>query len=168
MRHQTRFLLLVSILTGVGTGVGCSSAPVFESANTDPQYTPQVAAESTTGARTQRVFWGGTVLNTTNLQTTTHIEVLSYPLKNNGRPNRTKDPQGRFIVERSGFLDPAKYTQGREITIVGKIVTVVSGKVGEAPYRFPVVKPDQLHLWPKQDQRQRTNVHFGVGVGIYR
>ena len=52
---------------------------------------------------------------------------------------------------------------GREITVLGKLQGVEEGKIGDAPYSFPVLKADSVHLWPVGDD---SRVHFGVGVGI--
>ncbi len=159
-------LFILSITTSLLT-TACSSAPTFNTDGVNTEITPQLIAEQKTVDRSMRVFWGGDIIKTTNLKSATHIEVLSRPLSSNGSPNTSKEAGGRFIIERQGFLDPAKYTNDRSITVVGTVMAIANGKVGKASYRFPVVKPVQLHLWPKQSQK-KTNIHFGVGVGVSR
>jgi outer membrane lipoprotein len=111
------------------------------------------------------VLWGGVILGTTNLKDSTRIEVLAYPLDTDRRPQRDRDPQGRFILEQAGFLEPASYAEGRLITTVGKLAGTLPGRIDASDYSYPVVAARQLHLWPLDRGRRGSNVHFGVGVG---
>ncbi len=47
------------------------------------------------------------------------------------------------------FLDPAVYAPGRRITVVGEVVGEEERKIGEVPYRYPVIKVERIRLWPK-------------------
>lgn len=113
----------------------------------------------------QRVVWGGMVIQTKPLQTTTQIEILAYPLHGNGEPDRGASSLGRFLIVHRGFLDPATYTPGRWLSVVGQIGAAQTGKVGEASYRFPVIVPEQVQLWPLHPNSS-TSTHFSFGLGI--
>ncbi|MBT8134809.1 MAG: Slp family lipoprotein, partial [Gammaproteobacteria bacterium] len=60
------------------------------------------------------------------------------------------------------------YAQGRQLTVIGVVSGSQSGKVGDSTYVFPLIRDQQLHLWSESSDRTRTNVHFGVGVGVIR
>ena len=109
------------------------------------------------------VMWGGVIVHATNTSDHTDFAVLFYPLDSSQRPDRDKPPKSRFIVRYPGYLETMVYAPGREITVLGKIDGIENGKIGDAPYRFPILKANKIHLWPVGDD---SRVHFGVGVGI--
>lgn len=146
---------------------GCVTTPPIDTAGTDGTLTPSQAVTNIDAARGRRVAWGGVVINTTNRKETTEIEVLGYPLDNGGRPDSTTAAQQRFLLVRSGYLESADYRAGRLVSAVGTITETRTEKVGEAPYTYPVLRTDQLYLWPSEEQRQSdSNVRFGIGIGI--
>jgi outer membrane lipoprotein len=137
-----------------------------------PAYTPHPTArwidpqEVGYGTRASPVEWGGTILEVRNLRRSTEIEVLAYPLDAGGRPDRDRSPRGRFIVVSGGFLEPAEYAPGRELTAYGPLSGVREGAIGEAGYRYPTLEAESLHLWPRGRGDRGSNVRFGVGIGI--
>ena len=160
MRYLT-ILYLAALLAG------CATAPPFDMSGADPKLTPNRAGVNIEAARGQRAAWGGVVINTRNLKDATEIEVLGYPLDSSGRPDTGASPQRRFLLVRDGYLESADYRNGRLISAVGAITGAREGKVGEAPYVYPVLRADQLYLWPIADQRRTDpRIHFGVGVGV--
>lgn len=98
----------------------------------------------------QRVRWGGTILGVNNGERTTEIEVLARPLEREGAPAFESSGQGRFIIEVSGFLDPAEYPKGRDLTVVGIITGHQTRPVGDYPYIYPVLRAESQYLWPEQ------------------
>ncbi len=145
----------------------CASGPSLDTSQVDRSITPRSAVAELAANRGKRVVWGGVILSTTNLEKLTRVEVLAYPLDSDQRPQRERDPLGRFLLERQGFLEPATYAQGRLLSVVGTLVRTEDGKVGDSAYLYPVVEADQLHLWSKDsDYNKGSNVHFGIGVGI--
>lgn len=97
----------------------------------------------------QRVRWGGTILGVSNREHTTEIEVLSRRLGHDGAPVSDSRGQGRFIAEVPGFLDPAEYAKDRKLTLVGTLSGMETRPVGDYPYRYPVLRVESRHLWPK-------------------
>ncbi len=146
----------------------CASTPEFDTSRVDPTLTPRAAVTELPANRGKTVLWGGVILHTANLAKLTRLEVLAYPLDGDRRPRRDRDPLGRFLIERQGFLEPATYAEGRLLTVVGTLSGSEDGKVGGSAYVYPVIEAGQLHLWPKDSDydRGRSNVHFGIGVGI--
>ncbi len=155
------FLLLIPLLL-LGA---CASGPTFNTGGVDRALTPQGVAADPQPARGKYVLWGGVILTTTNLKNSTRVEVLAYPLDTDRRPQRDRDPLGRFILEQAGFLEPASYAEGRLITTVGKLAGTRPGRVDASDYTYPVIDARQVHLWPRDRGYRGSNVHFGVGVG---
>jgi len=157
-----RFYLLVlfTLLSG------CASTPKFDTSQVDRSLTPKSVIAEAEASRGKVALWGGTILDTRNLKDTTQIEVLAYPLNSSNQPMLESKPLGRFIIKHTGYLEPTSYAQGRDLTVLGSISGKQSAKVGETSYDYPVISDRQLHLWPLASDRSRTNVHFGIGVGV--
>lgn len=96
----------------------------------------------------RKVLLGGEILETRNLKDQTEIEILQKPLGRRDMPVDTDESEGRFIVFRPGYLDPAIYRSGRYVTVVGEVLGDKALRIGEAEYRAPVLFSRFLHLWP--------------------
>lgn len=101
------------------------------------------------------VLWGGTIIETNVKTKVTDIKVVDKDLDYSKRPEEGDKTYGRFIVRFSGFLDPAIYKQGREITVIGTIIGVEVQQIGELQYTYPVVEARQMHLWEQLDKYRR-------------
>ena len=116
-------------------------------------------ARETTPATPAPVRWGGTIAGVTNLESgVTQLEVVSRPLRRNGRPLHNDKSDGRFLAEVNEFLDPEIVKTGRDITVTGTASGVREGSVGEAVYAFPLVKVESYHYWKVQPVQ--TQQHF--------
>jgi outer membrane lipoprotein len=147
------------------TLAGCASAPKVTE-NAVRSVTPTQAAATEIGVRSRPLQWGGIIVETRNLEQTTELEILAYPLKSNGQPDLSASPTGRFIAQRPGYLERIDYRKGRRVTATGKLTERRTGQVGETAYTFPVLLADELVLWPEQSDRQaKPRVNFGIGVG---
>jgi len=155
------FILLLSILFTAcasspfdQTGVNRALSPAL--ANTSPNYYGQTA------------LWGGLIIQSRNMKDSSEIEVLAYPLDADGEPNRNTEPQGRFFIQHSGYLETAQYAAGRWVSVLGTVKPPVKGKVGSADYTFAVIQSRQLQLWPETSRSDsNTSFHFGIGIGIH-
>ncbi len=164
MRQKLLFLTPLALLSILLAG--CASTPDFDTAGVDKALTPQSVVAEPDLNRGKSVLWGGTILNTSNLEEMTQIEILAYPLDSSQRPLLEDKPLGRFIVQHNGYLEPATFAQGRLLTILGSVGDTQSGKVGKSPYTYPVVIAQQLHLWSLREPRSRTSFHLGIGVRL--
>jgi len=99
-------------------------------------------------SRGRTMILGGEILQVTPKPSGTEVEVLERPLGRQDRPERTDTSQGRFLVMMEGFLDPAVYRAGREVTVVGDVEGVTARPIGEVTYTFPVLRGRYLYLWP--------------------
>lgn len=158
-------IYLLSIFTLL---LSCASTPEFDTSQVDHSLTPQSVIAEPEVSRGKVALWGGTILDTVNLKDATQIEMLAYPLNASHRPLLESKPLGRFIIKHAGYLEPTSYAQGRQLTVLGSISGSQRGKVGESSYDYPVISDKQLHLWSQSSDRDRSNVHFGVGIGIVR
>lgn len=139
---------------------GCASTQ--QAHDLDPSPRQVIAGAEVVGP----VTWGGRIVQVKNLRERTLIEIVALGLDGDGRPIPNADPRGRFIVERPGFLEPHQYAPDRLVTATGSLQGFTDGRVGEAPYRFPVMIGDSLTLWPQQSSfRSRGSPRVGIGVG---
>lgn len=95
------------------------------------------------------VRWGGVIVSVENRTDETWLEIVSKELDNDGKPLKNDVSLGRFLVRREEFLDPAVYRPGREVTVYGVVKALVTRKIGERPYAYPVVRAERLYLWPE-------------------
>jgi outer membrane lipoprotein len=142
----------------------CATTPSFDIAGVDPRLTPQGVAARPQPAMGSRVQWGGSILATTNLEASTLVEVLAYPLDSRAKPRTDQEPMGRFVLEERGYLEPATYARDRLITVVGTLSGTRAGRVGESPHTQPVVTPQQTYLWPTGQTYEGSRVFFGIGA----
>ncbi|HOO38585.1 MAG TPA: Slp family lipoprotein [Deltaproteobacteria bacterium] len=101
-----------------------------------------------------RVLWAGIVIDTKAFKDHTIVEVLQKPADYQGRPKTVDVSQGRFLARYNGFLDPAVYTSGREVTIAGEIAGTKVSTIGEYAYTYPVVLITEIHLWPVESEKE--------------
>lgn len=97
----------------------------------------------------QRVRWGGVILEMENKQQSSGLRIIAFPLKDNGKPRMSDQSTGRFIAMVDEFLEPLVYSPERLITVTGELANSETHKVGEFPYLYPVIEVDSYHLWPK-------------------
>lgn len=142
----------------------------------DSQYASQptparLAAQPKAHAKGAVLTWGGVVIKVRNLRDRTILEVLSYPLANDGQPDTGEASQGRFLADRRGFLEPRDYSPGRVVTVTGPLLGYQDGTVAGADYRFPAVAAEDVRLWADsvgQSSRigsRKPRVGVGVNVG---
>ncbi len=155
---------VISLVT-VFALMGCGASPL-KLDGVSRTITPQMVKTNNT-YEGKKVAWGGLVIKTDVLKKVTQIEVLAYPLNEDGEPVRNAAAQGRFLINHPGFLEPADYAAGRWISVVGEINHIHLGKVGEAEYTFPVIVAQQLHLWSDSaSSDSKTRFHFGIGIRL--
>ena len=95
------------------------------------------------------VVWGGVIVETLNRRDETLVKVRLTDLDADTRPRNTDRSPGRFMIRYSGFLDPAIYKEGREITVAGEITGKEVLPLGSLHYVYPVVTAKEIHLWEK-------------------
>lgn len=142
---------------------GCASDPPATASGPTP------AEVRASGAAQGEVHWGGQIVKVKNLRDRTLVEVLALPLDGDGEPQIDERPQGRFIVDKKGFLEPHEYRAGRLVEARGQLNGFTDGKVGDAPYRYPVVVSERVKLWGKattDDAYSGPRITPSIGVGV--
>lgn len=145
----------------------CASAPSFDVKNVNTSVTPNEAVPKISTLQGSRVLWGGVILNSKNLETGTHLEILAYPLNGRHRPRVDRDSVGRFIVEHSSYLETVDYAPGRELSLIGVVAGTKEGKIDAATTIYPAVTAEQMHLWPKDSGNSEPRFNFGFGVMLH-
>jgi outer membrane lipoprotein len=108
------------------------------------------------------VRWGGTIARIENqAEQQTMLEIVSRPLSGGGRPIHNDRTDGRFFALVPRFLDPEIIKVGRDVTVLGVLSTLSSGKIGETDYLFPVVQVDDFRYWKKRVAVQPTYFPHG-------
>jgi len=154
----------LNLTLGLGLALlaGCASVPEplrGEFAQIEPD-----AAVGSSG----QVRWGGRIVEVLPTPKSTCIEILGMPLDTRARPFNLDHDIGRFRACKTGFLDPAIFIAGREITITGTIAGEDTRQLGEYAYRMPRIEVGEILLWPERPQIERVLVHqdpffFGRG-----
>jgi outer membrane lipoprotein len=115
----------------------------------------------------QRVRWGGRVIDVLPGPGQTCLEVLGMPLDAAARPRDLDADIGRFRACKSGFLDPAVFISGREVTVTGDVESTVERQIGEYHYRMPQIRVDTLLLWPERPDIGQVRIHADPFYGFY-
>ncbi|MEW8507499.1 MAG: Slp family lipoprotein [Candidatus Thiodiazotropha sp.] len=140
----------------------CSSQPVVPAA--DRTVTPEQAASSQPAPTDTPLQWGGLITESQNLRQSTEVQILAFPLNEDGRPETESASIGRFIARLPGYLELEEYAVGRRVTATGRFSAVREGMVAESRYSFPVLVCDELTLWPEVGPQRKPRIHFGFGA----
>ncbi len=144
----------------------CTQAIPKESLNkVDPNLTFQMLIKDPESYQGKNILVGGQILAVNLREGESWVEVLHKPLDWQHRPKDTDESAGRFLVRFQGFLDPAIYTAGKKITVVGEVQGKKVQSLKEMDYAYPVLIPRDHHLWKPEDSSSPM-FHFGVGVGV--
>ncbi|MCB1790556.1 MAG: Slp family lipoprotein, partial [Gammaproteobacteria bacterium] len=128
--------------------LGMAAVVLAACATSTPVSTGPTPADITaSGDANGEVHWGGQIVKVKNLADRTLVEVLALPLDGDGRPLVDQRQQGRFIVDKQGYLEPHDYAPDRLIEVRGLLKGFTDGRVGDAPYRYPVVVSERIKLW---------------------
>lgn len=140
--------MLLALLTTILAASACTTVP--EQIQGDfPNISPHRVEPGVFG---QPVRWGGVIVNVRHEPDSTCFEVLSRDLDKYLRPNQEDYSAGRYYACKPGFLDPAVFTVGREITTTGHIRNIRIGQIEGMEYGYPVLDVDSLVLWEKRRQ----------------
>lgn len=154
-------------LTPVFLFVACAAIPEFQLDSVDRTLFPVSAVANFPVQKGTRILWGGMIISSKNTKQGSLLEVLAYPLNKNHKPDTQTSPLGRFLIEHTEYLETVDYAAGRTVSVVGPLVEIRKGFIGEAEYQYPVLNGEQLFLWPTENQTTEPEVHFGFGIMIH-
>ena len=107
------------------------------------------------------VLLGGVIADAADREEGTYIEVVQKPLDYRGRPKDTDYTEGRFLILYDGYLDTSMYSQGKEITVAGRVIGQRVQSLGEMEYKYPLIESRELHLF---SPRYRMPIFFEIGI----
>ncbi len=146
MSDHCKVICAAVIAASVLALTACASIPAPLAGDFAP-FLPDQATDRSVGAE---VRWGGTIVDTRPGRDETCIEILARELDRELRPLRGDVSHGRFLACRDGFRDPAVFTAGRDITVVGRLQGFVDDEIGEFVYRYPRLSAEVMYLWPER------------------
>lgn len=159
MIHCPLVLFIVLLLTA------CAATPPLDTRGVDARTTTRQAVATPDALRGRKILWAGVIVQGSNQADSTQLEVLAYPLRSNNRPAIDAAPLGRFLIVQQGYLETVDYAPGRALTVIGALDGLRHGKIGAADYDYPVVRAQQLRLWPVTNKTD-TEPKFHIGVGV--
>lgn len=121
----------------------------------------QQAPEKYTG---ETVMWGGKIVSTQPNDGNTEMVVLQLALGSQDRPQDNDQSQGRFLALSAQFLDPALFSPGTLITVVGRMQGAQKRLIGQMAYHYPVIDIIEVKKWTANTDAS-PRFHFGIGVG---
>lgn len=145
---------------------GCVTRPVIPVSTALTPIQPYEAAAEPERHVGAEILWGGSILALENLEASTEVTILAYPLDRAQRPLPQLPTQGRFIIVLPGYVERGDYPDGLFVTLNGRVSGLREGQVGEHRYVFPLVEPGHVHRWPPGFQFDRPQWHIGIGVGV--
>ena len=160
-KMKSLFLFVISMLLSACSGL----PPKIENAPwEDVDY--RQAHENSERFAGLPIRWGGTIVDVTNEEEYSEMQVLYYPLNAFGRPSLRQPNGGRFLMQSDKFLDPAIYVNGTEITVAGTFSGEIDRKVGNKTIQLPLISSAESHLWPVYKDRPFPN-YSGFGSYTY-
>lgn len=154
MRKETTGIgaLVLALATLVVSG--CASVPREIARAPAGDFTVQQVRADVQGHLGMPVRWGGTILDLDNDAEESRIEIIARELRRDGRPAGEERSPGRFVAVVDGFLDPAIFVEGRDITVFGTVEGELDGRIGGRSYTYPVVRVEDYQLWRRMDARE--------------
>jgi outer membrane lipoprotein len=111
------------------------------------------------------VILAGTIIEAVNTPEGTRLVLLQYPTNRRGRPQTDAPSGGRFLVLAPEYLETAIYRSGRALTVAGEVRGQRDLPVGETVYRYPLLAPREMYLWPEGGDGSPL-FDFGLGFGF--
>jgi len=136
------FLLSITILTG------CAHVLSDENGNLS------VSSDNFDEIRDKNQFFlgkavmlGGLIVNITNSEEGGEIEVIQYPLSDEGFPEESLGSRGRFLVTSPTPFEITRYPKGGHITVIGEVKTNRQRTTKWESSRIPVISIRKVHVW---------------------
>ena len=145
MRHPLVTFLLLAMWA-----VSCAPLSKEVMRQVDQDLTYPVVQNNPEAYRGRNILWGGVIVETMNRPGETLLKVRETELDYEKRPTNVDRSAGRFLVQSPGFLDPAIYAEGREITVAGELAGIRVLPLGETQYPYPFVIAKEIRLWEKR------------------
>jgi outer membrane lipoprotein len=156
----------LSVLASLRGCVACSSmiSPQAQSL-TDPELSYAQLASNPEAYMGKVVIIAGIIIEAVNTREDTRLLLLQYPANRRGCPQSDTSSGGRFLVLTPEYLETAIYRAGRALTVAGEVWEPRGLPGGETVYRYPLLAPREMYLWPEGDGGSPL-FHVGFGFGF--
>lgn len=155
---------LIAILTGILFLSGCAHVVSKNLRDiTDKEVPLSHLFQNPENYTGKIIILGGIIASASNRREGTYIEVVEKLLDYRGRPKVTDQSLGRFLIVHQSYLDPVIYTEGRAITVAGKVLGKKENLLQEMLYSYPLIQAMEIHLIKRGDV---LPIHIGIGVGV--
>lgn len=135
------------LLTCVLALTGCVSIPdTLQGSSPQPQQDLLRVMSDPSIFVGQESRFGGKVVNVTNLNGKTRLEIAAQPLDESARPRLGAASVGRIYADIHGFVDPVD-VRNQYVTVLGTLKGTEQGKIGEADYKFAVIDVRGYQRW---------------------
>ncbi len=108
----------------------------------------------------EMVLLGGVIVQVTNMQEGSLLEVYQTEMDSQNRPIAPDVSGGRFLAWYDGFLDSEIYGKGRDVTIAGTVLGERTRTIGELDYHYPTISIREIHLWEKKEEYRSAEPYF--------
>lgn len=144
------------------------ATPAFKDVAKVVAIVPSDVQQSSDRSIGAEVVWGGRIIAVENLEKTTEVEVIAYPLDRDQQPMPDASTIGRFILVLPGFVEPFDYPVGRHLSVHGVVLGTRSGLVDAHEYLFPLLHANEVTVWPWGFMfNKKPRVSLGIGVRIH-
>ena len=147
--------LVVLLLTA------CSNVPVAIKNAPDPDLQLTQITGNISSYQGQFVRWGGQVIKVDNNDDGAIIEVAQFPLNSYGRPEISKDSEGRFLARTEAFVDPYIFKAGTLLTVAGIVTAGQNVTIDRKTLSLPIVKIKELYRWSASAYRRTPDYWYG-------
>lgn len=161
-----RFLLILFSLLLFSGCAGVISDPVAKQVN--QRASLEAVKVQPTNFEGDMILWTGQIVSTENLKEGTRIEIVQKPAAFNRRPRVSDATEGRFLALADEYLDPTIYERGREVSVAGRLDGQKTLPLGETEYTYPLVRVQELHLWPVRPPRVYVRSDYWHPYGFSR
>jgi outer membrane lipoprotein len=131
----------------------------------DPELSYAQLASNPEAYMGKVVIIAGIIIEAVNTLEGTRLVLLQYPANRRGRPQTDASSGGRFLGLAPEYLETAIYRSGRALTVAGEVRGQRGLPGGETVYRYPLLAPLEIYLWPERDGGSPL-FHFGFGFGF--
>lgn len=142
-------------------------APLFPSErmkDVDPEITFPALIKDPEKYKGRTVILGGKIIKIEFQAGKSWIEVLQLPLDWRMCPKETDESGGRFLAFFADSRDPAIFSPGRKLTVIGLVSGGKTLLIGQKEYHYPVLNIQESHLW-QEEPKSGLFFHFGIGLG---
>ena len=157
--------VLLSTAALLATLTGCASMQEAGDGSNEQTLTFLQVKAAPDSLKGHAVIFGGKVLAARRQKDGTRIEVLQLPLDRSTRPGYDlTQSQGRFIVFKREFLDPATLPPGTRVTVTGEVSGSITLPLDETDYTYPIIDIKRVQVWPSsEDLAPRIRPYMGPG-----